>query len=168
MIFSLHKLCLVARLAPFASLALTACSYNGLGTSSSAVIETSSTVVHELHGRGLHFATLQGNVILSLGTYHEVLVFDGTCLDQQKIDLNRKSLIESQTLAASITDTRGLEIAFGRRWNGLTIGRHQAAVLAEFSQDDQIARSLHLDLQDLSVTRVALLDETLCKKETQT
>ncbi len=151
-----------------ASLLLAACSYNGLGTSTSKVIKSNSTVVHELRGRGLHLATLQGNMILSFGTYREVLVFDDTCQDQRASKSNRQSLIYTRDLAASVTDTKGLEIALGRRWSGLTLGRHQAAVLAKIPQNTQIARSLHLDLQDLSATRVVTLDETLCTKETQT
>ncbi|WP_162896751.1 hypothetical protein [Ruegeria sp. AD91A] len=129
---------------------------------------TGNAVVHELRGRGLHVATVQGTAIFSFGIYHEILVFAGNCEDEPTKLTGRQALINNQTLAASVTDTTGLEIAFGRRWSGLTLGRHQAAVLADIPKDAEIARSLYLDLDDLSSTRVDQLDETSCEKETRT
>ncbi|AXT25667.1 hypothetical protein D1823_03100 [Ruegeria sp. AD91A] len=111
---------------------------------------------------------MQGTAIFSFGIYHEILVFAGNCEDEPTKLTGRQALINNQTLAASVTDTTGLEIAFGRRWSGLTLGRHQAAVLADIPKDAEIARSLYLDLDDLSSTRVDQLDETSCEKETRT
>lgn len=154
--------------APLICVSLAGCSYNGFGTSSSAAIVTGNAVVHELRGRGLHVATMQGTAIFSFGIYHEVLVFAGNCEDEPTGLTGRQALIKTQTLAASVTDTTGLEIALGRRWSGLTLGRHQAAVLVEVPQGTEIARSLHLDLNDLSATNVDQLDGILCNKETGT
>ena len=156
---------------PFAPLfcaSLAGCSYNGLGTSSSAAIVTGNAIVHELRGRGLHVATMRGTAIFSLGIYQEVLVFAGNCEEEPTGLTDRQALIKNQTLAASVTDTTGLEIALGRRWSGLTLGRHQAAVLVDVPQGTEISRSLHLDLTDLSATGVDQQDDTLCKKESGT
>ncbi|NOC44255.1 hypothetical protein [Ruegeria sp. HKCCD7559] len=129
---------------------------------------TGNAIVHELRGRGLHVATMRGTAIFSLGIYHEVLVFAGNCEDGPARLTDRQALIKNQTLAASVTDTTGLEIALGRRWSGLTLGRHQAAVLVDVPQGAEISRSLHLDLTDLSATSVDQQDDTLCTKETGT
>ncbi|WP_298847526.1 hypothetical protein [uncultured Ruegeria sp.] len=111
---------------------------------------------------------MQGTAIFSFGAYHEILVFTGNCRDDQTGRTDRQALVNDQPLAASVTDTTGLEIAFGRRWSGLTIGRHQATVLVDIPKNAEIARSLYMDLDDLSSTRVDQLDETSCKKETRT
>lgn len=129
---------------------------------------TTTAVVYEIRGKGLHVATLQGNTVFALGSYHEVLVFSKDCASDPSGRAARQALMAKRELAASVTDTVGLELAFGRRWTGLTLGRHQAAVMVDVPKDQEFARSLSLNLSDLSSTRLEILDDTPCKEEMPT
>lgn len=152
--------------APLTGLGLAACSYNANGTSTSEIMVTEGAVVSELHGRGLHVATLHGSTILNIGSYHEVLVFTRECGDHPTSPPSRSELMENRETFATVTDNMGLEIAAGRRWTGITLGRHQAVVLVDSPPDAEIARSLYLDLEDLTTTSIDTPNANRCIEET--